>query len=112
MSELSCVAASHPATGGWAPSENYFPGCRGKIAEDGDAWSAVAGVKRLSQRTGQDRGAIGSDGWLHGDVFDIDSDGYLRVVDRRRGPDHQCGGKNMSPASIENTILARAPWSG
>ncbi len=43
-----------------------------------------------------------------GDVFDIDSDGYLRVVDRKKGADHR-GRKNMSPANIENNFILAAP---
>ena len=53
------------------------------------------------------------DGWLHtGDIAEIDADGYVTIVDRKKELIINAGGKNMSPANIENKIKAACPLVG
>jgi len=49
--------------------------------------------------------AIDADGWLHtGDVATIDLDEYVRIVDRKKELIITSGGKNISPANLENLL--------
>jgi long-chain acyl-CoA synthetase len=46
--------------------------------------------------------AVDPDGWLHtGDIARIDSEGYIRIVDRKKEIIVLSGGKNVSPATLE-----------
>ena len=57
--------------------------------------------------------AIDDDRWLHtGDIAEIDADGYVTIIDRKKEIIINTGGKNMSPANIESTLKASSPLIG
>jgi long-chain acyl-CoA synthetase len=115
MSELSCVASTtHPRDARLGSVGKLLPGLEGKVADDGEYLVrgplVMKGYRKEPAKTAE---AIDADGWLHtGDIIDADPDGYLRIVDRKKELIINAAGKNMSPANIENTILAACPMVG
>ena len=90
------------------------PGVEMKIGEDGEVLlrggNLMKGYYKDPEKTAE---TIDSDGWLHtGDVGEIDADGYLRIVDRKKELIINAAGKNMSPAYIESTLKAATPLIG
>lgn len=115
MSELSCVAAvSHPRDARLGTVGKLLPGLEGKVADDGEY--LVRGplvMKGYRKEPAKTADAIDTDGWLHtGDIIEVDDEGYLRIVDRKKELIINAAGKNMSPANIENTVLAACPMVG
>ena len=53
------------------------------------------------------RALIEPDGWLHtGDIGTIDADGFVSVTDRKKELIITAGGENISPAAVENVLVA------
>ena len=70
----------------------------------------MRGYRNLPDKTAE---TIDADGWLHtGDIGEIDDDGYLQIVDRKKEIIINAAGKNMSPANIESTLKASSPLIG
>ena len=112
--ELCCQRVSHPDDARLGSVGKLLPGLESKIAEDGEYLVrgplVMKGYRGEPAKTAE---AIDPDGWLHtGDILDVDADGYLRIVDRKKELIINEAGKNMSPANIETTILAACPMIG
>jgi long-chain acyl-CoA synthetase len=79
-----------------------------KIADDGEILTRgplnTPGYLNLPDQTAD---LIDADGWLHtGDIGSIDEDGFVRVVDRKKELIITAGGENVSPAAVENLLVA------
>jgi len=90
------------------------PGAELKVAEDGEllvrAGFVMRGYRNKPDKTAE---AIDEDGWLHtGDIAEIDDEGYVRIIDRKKEIIINSAGKNMSPANIEATLKAASPLIG
>ncbi len=90
------------------------PGVEIKLAEDGEIMVKgdvnMAGYRNMPDKTAE---TIDDDGWLAtGDIGELDADGYLKIVDRKKELIINAAGKNMSPANIESHVKAASPLIG
>jgi long-chain acyl-CoA synthetase len=81
------------------------PGMEVKLAEDGEVLvkgdPVMPGYRNLPDKTAE----TFEDGWLlTGDIGELDEDGYLKIVDRKKELIINAAGKNMSPANIESKL--------
>ena len=97
----------------WAPykvkagSVGYAcPGIEVKLADDGEVLcrggNVFRGYLNFPDKTAE---VLDADGWFRsGDIGQLDEDGYLRIVDRKKELIITAGGKNLSPANLEAAL--------
>jgi long-chain acyl-CoA synthetase len=87
-----------------------LPGVELKIAEDGEILVKGPNIfDGYHNRADASFGAV-VDGWLHtGDLGSVDEDGYLSITGRKKDIIITAGGKNLTPANIEND-LKQSRW--
>ncbi len=115
MSETACIGTINtPSTVRVGTVGRAAPGVELHIADDGELLlrgpNVMLGYRKDPEKTAE---AIDNDGWLHtGDVAEIDEDGFVKIVDRKKELIINAAGKNMSPANIEQALKASSPLIG
>ncbi|MGA2320728.1 MAG: long-chain fatty acid--CoA ligase [Solirubrobacteraceae bacterium] len=87
-----------------------LPGVELKIAEDREILIKGPNIFRGYHNNADASFGAVEDGWLHtGDLGSIDEDGYLSITGRKKDIIITAGGKNLTPANIENG-LKQSRW--
>ena len=114
MSELTNAATlAAPGRARSGAVGQAFPGMEVRTAPDREVLVrgplVMAGYYKDPELT---MATVDADGWMHtGDIGQLDDDGFLRIVDRKKELIITSGGKNVSPALVEHE-LQRHPLIG
>jgi long-chain acyl-CoA synthetase len=82
-----------------------FPGCEVKIAEDDEILVRGPNVFQGYYKNEEATRETIVNGWLHtGDLGSIDADGFITITGRKKDIIITAGGKNITPANLENEI--------
>lgn len=81
------------------------PGCEVRLAEDGEILLRGPHIFTGYWNNPRATAETLTDGWLHtGDLGTVEADGYVTVTGRKKDIIITAGGKNLTPANLENDL--------
>jgi long-chain acyl-CoA synthetase len=87
-----------------------IPGSEVRIADDGEILLKGPNIFQGYYKLQDESWGTVVDGWLHtGDLGSLDEDGFLTITGRKKDIIITAGGKNLTPANIEND-LKQSRW--
>ncbi|WP_214317340.1 AMP-dependent synthetase/ligase [Nonomuraea sediminis] len=88
-----------------------LPGTQVRIAEDGEILLGGRGIMRGYHGLPRETAEALEDGWLlTGDIGELDSEGRVRITDRKKELIKTSGGKYVAPSYLEGRIKAACPY--
>ncbi|MCK2242002.1 AMP-dependent synthetase/ligase [Crossiella sp. S99.2] len=99
------ISGNHPDAWKFGTVGKPFPGIEVRIAADGEVLARGENVFPGYHNNPDATSATVIDGWLHtGDLGALDEDGFLRITGRKKDIIITAGGKNLTPANLENDL--------
>jgi long-chain acyl-CoA synthetase len=111
MTETATVATvNRPDDFRFGSVGKALPGVEVRIADDGEVLVKGPNVFQGYYKNEEGTREALEDGWLHtGDLGRLDEDGFLFITGRKKDIIITAGGKNITPANLENH-LKESPW--
>jgi long-chain acyl-CoA synthetase len=106
MTETSTVAtANTPEDFRFGSVGKPLPNVEAKVADDGELLLKGPNIFQGYYKNEEATDETLVDGWLHtGDLGSIDDDGYVFITGRKKDIIITAGGKNITPANLENGL--------
>ena len=105
LTENICVAFNRAENHKFGTVGPPMPGCEVKTAEDGEILVRSEMMFSGYYRAPEETAAMFRDGWLlTGDLGELDADGFLKIIGRKKELIVTSTGKKIAPSLIENML--------
>lgn len=101
----AAVTANSPLAYKFGTVGQTLPGMKVKIAEDGEILLKGPMIMKEYYNNPSDTAQVLKDGYFYtGDIGELDTDGFLKITDRKKDLIKTSGGKYIAPQKLENLL--------